>query len=118
MSKKQKNEEANAASTPQPTETKESLQDVMIRLGLMAVPTDTDEDVSDLAAQKLSELMAVVKNSGVVIAHTLQVFESMADRGVYPEEYTKGSANFKGREGLKHFKVVLQQILPYFENKK
>lgn len=96
-----------------------SLKATLTNLGILA-ETDAklvEQDIVNVAERALAEYNAVLKNAGIMLHHTLQVYESMALRGsgVLPPELVKGTPEFKQREGWKDLKLVLEQILPVFK---
>lgn len=78
--------------------------------------TKTEQEIIDLATKLVAEYHSVLKNCGIMLNHTKQVYESMTIRnsGVLPDELVKGTASFKDREGWKDLNMVLEQVLPVF----
>lgn len=85
------------------------LSNVLTQMG--EEPYLSDDAMVSAVTKKLKELDAVLKNSAIVISHTVGVFQSMAERGVYPDELVEGKPTFKGRQGFQHLLIVLQQVL-------
>ena len=93
------------------------LKNTLSKLGHIAAKdmNMADAEVIKLANGLLQEYNAVLRNAGIITTHTLQVFDSLASRGKYPEELIKDSKVFKGREGWDHLKIVMEQILGFFK---
>ena len=113
----EENQAPTAASitNPQATASLETIGAMLMALGhLDRTKAPTYDEVLATAQKVLLEYNSTLRNAGIMLHHTLTVYESMADRGVYPEELVKDSSSYKGRTGLKDLKAVLNQIVSFF----
>lgn len=94
--------------------TLETLNATLVALNHLDNTSHSEAEVLATAQNVLVQYNAVLKNAGIMLIHSLQVYESLADRGFYPDELVKDSPTFKGRVGLADLKTVINQILPLF----
>jgi hypothetical protein len=83
------------------------IKGALMALGHIVPEGKTTQETVELLLRAYNE---VAKNSYIVLAHTLQVYQSLAARGKYPEELMADSKVFKGRQGFEHIEMVFGQL--------
>ena len=108
--------EAADTTADQPLDVSQ-LDSVLKALGHLAQDdASAPQAIIDLAATVIMQYNAVLKNAGVMLVHTQSVYESMAERGAYPDELVEGTPCYKGRKGFADLKTVINQVMPVFNN--
>jgi hypothetical protein len=80
----------------------------------------TEQEILDMTFQVMRDYREVLKNCGIIIHHAISVFESMSERGAYPQELVPDTPSYKGRQGFQEYKIVMNQVWPVMaaENEK